>query len=177
MSNKVIIIDIREEHELRESWLEPKDGNVEIVNIPSRNIFANVDWVRVQSSRAPVWILCASGNRSKKVKDMYFPNNQGIRSAEIGVKQLKSFDTQSAVSLDEFTRDRVVVRTGDGGLGLQQYMQLAFVMMLTIVGMSIYLFPTKTYSLAIIGLMITFILSQTLTKGCLMSKVLPWSSR
>ena len=45
MNYKEIWIDIRDEHELAESQIiAPNDALV--INIPSRNIFANADWIK-----------------------------------------------------------------------------------------------------------------------------------
>ena len=74
-----LIIDIREEFELLEKKIVPTTTKYEVVNIPSRHIFANIEWIRKQSELRPVWIICASEGEAA-IKDQYFPRNDGIKS-------------------------------------------------------------------------------------------------
>ena len=83
-----LIIDLREEHELLESRLISPDGTYEIINIPSRHIFANIGWISKQTEKRPVWFICASGRRSQAIKEHYFGRNDGIKSSEGGLKLL-----------------------------------------------------------------------------------------
>lgn len=174
MTSDILIVDLREEHELLSVRLTPAsaDTHVNIVNIPSRSIFANVDWLLRQSAKMPVWLICASGRRSNSIKERYFPQNDGIKSVQAGVQDI---GVKENASFGEFPVERVVKQQGQGGLGIQQYMQFAFVAMLTIVGCVIWFAPKKNYALAIIAAFGIGVLSQAVTKSCLMSKMLPKS--
>jgi len=174
MLSEVLIVDLREEHEILSARLTPAidDNRVNIVNIPSRSIFANVNWLIQQSAKMPVWLICASGRRSKAIKERYFPQNDGIRSVPIGVQDMGVKDN---ASFGEFPVERVVKQNGQSGLGIQQFMQYAFATMLMLVACVVWFVPNKIYVLAVIGIFIVGILSQAVTKSCLMSRLLPKS--
>lgn len=170
MTSDILIVDLREEHELLSARLTPADNRVNIVNIPSRSIFSNVDWLISQSARMPVWLICASGRRSRAIKERYFPQNDGIRSVSLGIQDI---GVKENASFGEFPVERVVKQQGQGGLGIQQFMQYAFVGMLLLVVCVVWFVPNKFYVLAVIATIIVGILSQAVTKSCLMSKMLP----
>lgn len=172
MSNDILIVDIREEHELLSSRLIPLDSNVNIINIPSRNLFSNVEWINSQSAKMPVWLICASGNRSKSMKELYFSNNDGIKSVDEGINYLQN---GKASSPNDFPVERVVKQNGTGGFGLQQYIQLAFSIMLLLALVIVYLTPNRVYALVFIGTLFIIVLGQALSKSCMMSKFIPKS--
>jgi len=168
--NNILVVDLREEHELLSSRLFGRDSKVAILNIPSRSIFANVDYLISHSAKMPVWLICASGRRSKAIKERYFPQNDGIKSVPIGIQDI---GVKENASFGEFPVERVVKQDGQGGLGIQQVMQYAFVAMLILIGCIVWFAPEKHYTLAVITLLVVGILSQAVTKSCLMSRLLP----
>jgi rhodanese-related sulfurtransferase len=172
MTSDILIVDLREEHEILTVRLTPAtaDTQVNIVNIPSRSIFANVDWLLRQSAKMPVWLICATGRRSNSIKEQYFPKNDGIKSVTAGFQDIR---VKENACFGEFPVERVVKQQGQGGLGIQQYMQYAFVAMLTLVGCVIWFAPKKYYALAVIVALGVGIMSQAVTRSCLMSKMLP----
>ena len=169
MSN-VLVVDLREEHELLSSRLLGNDSKIEILNIPSRSIFANIDYLVAQSAKMPVWLICASGRRSKAVKERYFSNNNEIKSVPVGVQDI---EVKENASFGEFPVERVVKQKGSGGLGIQQMIQYAFVAMLLLVGLAVWFVPKKQYAVAIIFLLAIGVGSQAVTKSCLMNRLLP----
>lgn len=173
MSNNIFIVDLREEHELLSSRLTSTDDKVQIVNIPSRNIFANIDYLVAQSAKMPVWLFCASGRRSRAIKEHYFPQNDGIKSVRLGIKDI---GVKENASFGEFPVERVVKQTGRGGLGIQQFIQYVFVVMLLLIGCVIWFSSSKLYALAVVIVLALGILSQAVTKSCLMSRLLPNNS-
>jgi len=170
MSNNILIVDLREEHELLSSRLVGADSKVQIVNIPSRSMFANVDYLVAQSAKMPVWLICASGRRSKAIKERYFPRNDGVKSVPIGIQDI---GVKENASFGEFPVERVVKQQGQGGLGIQQFMQYAFVGILLLIASVVWFAPKKHYALAVIAILSAGILSQAVTKSCLMSRLLP----
>jgi len=175
-----LIIDIREEFELLEKKIVPTTAKYEVVNIPSRNIFANTEWIRKQSELRPVWIICASGRRSKEIKDKYFPRNDGIKSSEDGIKIIYDSEQHDKPMLNIDTTKSVDnkylrIEYGEGGLGMQQYMQVAFSAMLIVCGGLVYMNVNKNFILIAIAAMIIFVLGQTYTKSCLLGKMIPKS--
>jgi rhodanese-related sulfurtransferase len=65
---KEIWIDIRDEHELAESQIVPPNDETLVLNIPSRNMFANVEWIKsMEASGVKVILICRSANRSQNV--------------------------------------------------------------------------------------------------------------
>jgi rhodanese-related sulfurtransferase len=161
MDYKEIWIDIRDEHEVAENQIiSPNNSDVLVMNIPSRNIFANVEWIdRITQKGVKITLICRSGSRSKKVKDLYFSNNDNITSLDNGIAnpniKLKPINTKSNL-----------------GLGLQQILQLVFTtILLFILIISFYTqIGVVRYTLAVI---IMFILYQVISKSCLIGKYVP----
>jgi rhodanese-related sulfurtransferase len=163
MDYKEIWIDIRDEHEVAENQIiAPTNGenDIIVINIPSRNIFANVEWMeRITQKGTKITLICRSANRSKKVKDLYFSNNNNITSLENGIAnpsiKLKSINT-----------------TSNFGLGLQQILQIIFTTILLFILM-ISFYTRIEVIRYIVAVIIIFILYQVITKSCLIGKYVP----
>jgi rhodanese-related sulfurtransferase len=163
MDYKEIWIDIRDEHEVAENQIiAPTNGenDIIVINIPSRNIFANVEWMeRITQKGVKITLICRSASRSKKVKELYFADNENITSLDKGIAnpniKLKTINTKTNL-----------------GLGLQQILQLVFTTILLFILISS--FYTKIefirYTIAVI---IIFILYQVISKSCLIGKYVP----
>ena len=163
---KTIIIDIREEFELLESYIKSIDNSLLIINIPSRVIFANKDWIKRASSNNLIYLICRSGNRTKNIKNKYFKNNKGIIPLDGGIKK---------IILNNLFKNKIKVIYGKGGFGLQQYIQFAFLIILTIILLLTYLNINKQYTLGLGFGFISFILYQIYNKGCLILSIIPLS--
>jgi rhodanese-related sulfurtransferase len=171
-----LVIDIREEHELLGSRLVSPGNRLvspgetyEIINIPSRHIFANVEWINKQTEKRPVWLVCASGRRSQAIKEQYFGRNDGIKSSEGGLK----FVTGSKnVSVDP---SRIEVQPGTGGYGIQQIMQMMFAIMLSVITIAIFFGLKREYLLLMCGTMLAAVVGQLVTKSCVLGKLVPKS--
>jgi rhodanese-related sulfurtransferase len=161
MEYKEIWIDIREEHELAESQIvNPNENDVLVINIPSRNIFANVEWMeRISQKGVKITLICRSASRSKKVKDIYFTNNENITSLEKGI------------SNPNIKLKPIVTKT-NLGLGLQQILQLVFTTILLFILISSFFIKIELLRYTIIAI-IAFILYQVITKSCLIGKFVP----
>lgn len=171
MDYKEIWIDIRDEHEVAETQIvapttstststSTDNNDILVMNIPSRNIFANVEWMeRITQKGVKITLICRSASRSKKVKDLYFSNNENITSLDNGISnpiiKLKPINTKS-----------------NFGLGLQQILQIMFAtILLFILIISFYTqIDIVQYTLAVI---IMFILYQVISKSCLIGKYVP----
>jgi rhodanese-related sulfurtransferase len=167
METKEIWIDIRDEHEVAETQIiapmtstSTDNNDILVMNIPSRNIFANVEWMeRITQKGVKITLICRSASRSKKVKDLYFSNNDNITSLDNGIAnpniKLKKINTKS-----------------NFGLGLQQILQIVFTtILLFILIISFYTqINVVRYTLVVI---IIFILYQVITKSCLIGKYVP----
>jgi rhodanese-related sulfurtransferase len=164
MEYKEIWIDIRDEHEVAENQIvaptNTGNNDILVMNIPSRNIFANVEWMeRITKKGVKITLICRSASRSKKVKDLYFADNENITSLDKGIAnpniKLKIINTKTNL-----------------GLGLQQILQLVFTTILLFILISS--FYTKIefirYTIAVI---IIFILYQVISKSCLIGKYVP----
>lgn len=154
------LIDIRDEHELLDVRFVSNNIELFIVNIPGRVIFANKEWIEKKSEESQIFILCRTGNRSSKIKNKYFKNNNNISS--IGLDSLKEFD--------------IITIKGKGGFGIQQYIQLIFSIIILGIIISIYLNVPKLYLLIGLLVFLIFIIYQVFSKSCLMSKVIPFHS-
>ena len=163
---KTIIIDIREEFELLETQIKSTDPSLLVMNIPMRAIFANKNWINEISKTNTFYLVCRSGNRTQKVKDRYFKNNNNVKSTDGGIKKLET---------NPLFKNKIQIIKGNGGLGLQQYLQLVFVCMLSLLLLLLYLGVDKKYIMVLIGGFILFILYQIYTKGCLISSFVPLS--
>jgi rhodanese-related sulfurtransferase len=169
MDYKEIWIDIRDEHEVAETQIiapttststGTDNNDILVMNIPSRNIFANVEWMeRITQKGIKITLICRSASRSKKVKDLYFANNENITSLDNGISnpiiKLKPINTKS-----------------NFGLGLQQILQIMFTTILLFILIISFCRQIEfiRYTLAVI---IMFILYQVISKSCLIGKYVP----
>ena len=168
-----LVIDLREEHELLENRLVSPDGTYEIINIPSRHIFANVKWISKQTEKRPVWLICASGRRSQAIKDQYFGRNDGIKSSEGGLKLLsRNGSVGKGLSVDS---SHIKVQSGTGGYGIQQIMQMMFALMLSVITIAIFFGLKREYLLVMCGVILAGVVGQLVTKSCLLGKLVPKS--
>jgi rhodanese-related sulfurtransferase len=110
-----VIIDIREEHELKEKYLNTNNSDIVLLNIPSRNIIFNKKFIENLSLKNKIYLVCKSGNRSGKIKELYFKNNKNINSLEGGIENIIN------LNLD------IDIRKGNNNFGMNQYMQLIFI--------------------------------------------------
>jgi rhodanese-related sulfurtransferase len=172
-----LVIDLREEHELLESRLVSPDGTYEIINIPSRHIFANVKWITKQTEKRPVWLICASGRRSQAIKDQYFGRNNGIKSSEGGLTLWgrDGSGDRSGTGNTSVDPSRIEVQPGTGGYGIQQIMQMMFALMLSVITIAIFFGLKREYLLLMCGAMLAAVVGQLVTKSCLMGRLVPKS--
>ncbi len=162
INNNIIVIDIRDEHELNEKYLDTTNLDIKLINIPSRNIKFNKDYIVNLSESNKVYIVCKSGNRSSKIKELYFKNNKNIISLEGGIENINKLDTD------------IEIKKGDNKYGMNQYMQIIFMCILLFITLLIYLNVDKKIILSILILIIFFIYYQIYTKSCILSKIVPF---
>jgi rhodanese-related sulfurtransferase len=155
MNFKTLWIDIRDEHELAENQIMAPNDETLIINIPSRNIFANVQWIKSVAKDKKIILICRSGNRSLNVKRMYFANDENIESLDGGIKNAQ-----------------IKLKGLGGGLGLQQILQLVFAFILVCILCASFFLQLDNLRYAIIGI-IFFILYQVISKSCLIGKYVP----
>jgi len=170
MSEPVLIVDVREENELLESKIVPVAENVQVVNIPARHIFANLDWLRSQPGT--VWLICRSGARSGALKTKYFPEDVNIKSSAGGVGEFMLENKTNDGENEHINPQTVEIIQGKGGFGIQQYLQLAFATMLLVVALLNTILP-KVQLNYVIYAMICVILYQIYTKSCWLGKMVP----
>lgn len=157
---KEIWIDIRDEHELAESQISSPNDETLVINIPSRNIFANVECIKsMEACGVNVTLICKSANRSQNVKKLYFSSNENIVSLDGGI-----------------SNPGIIIKKINGwGFGIQQILQIVFAGILTcILIASFYLqINNLRYTMMIV---IFFILYQIFSKSCLIGKYVPLKS-
>jgi hypothetical protein len=153
-----IYIDIRDEHELLEKYLVSTNEKVFIVSIPMRVIFANPEWIHRQ--KCEVIIVCRSGNRAQHIKNEYFSNNTNVIVLDGGIN-----------IIDKKMPDNLKIVRGLGGFGQQQYLQLMFAAILTLV-LLLTIFPSIYTKYIIIGF-IAMILYQVFGKKCYLASIIP----
>lgn len=167
MSTKLLIVDLREETELLDVQLKSNTSAVDIVNIPTRSIFANLDFINKKANELEmVYLMCRSGCRSQKVKNKYFPSNPRVQLLEGGWKNPQVL--QSSI--------KVINRSSISNMSPQQYMQMVIVLFLVSAIAMNQFDVNKTYVSLYLGAMAAFILYQILTKDCLMTSMIPLSS-
>jgi len=164
----MIIIDIREESELLDEFLETENKETIILNIPMRNIKFYKESIDKLSETQKVYLICRSSNRSNKVKNLYFKNNNNIISVPSGIKSLEEFG--KFVPLEDL--ENVKIKKGLGHYGFQQKMQIFFALVLMSILLMIYFNVSKNIILGVIGAFILAIGLQVITKSCLLSKIL-----
>jgi rhodanese-related sulfurtransferase len=159
MNFESIYIDIREEHELLEKYIMAVNDKIYVVSIPMRILFANLQWINQQ--QVPIIIICRTGHRARQVKDQYFKDNTNITILEEGINSIK-----------ENSIDGIKIVYGKGGYGQQQYLQIMFASILTIVLLLIV--SNFQYTKYIIIGFISMILYQVLNEKCYLAKILPF---
>jgi rhodanese-related sulfurtransferase len=161
-----ILIDIREEFELLEKHLKSNNENLLIFNIPMRSIFANKDVINELSQTNEIYIMCRTGCRSNKVKKLYFEENNNVISLDGGI---------NGITENPEWKDKVQLVLGKGGFGVQQYIQITFVLILFVLLILIHMDVKKLHMEIIIASIILFLTYQILSKGCLISSMIPLS--
>lgn len=157
---KEIWIDIRDEHELAESQIVPPNDETLVLNIPSRNMFANVEWIKsMEASGVKVILICRSANRSQNVKKLYFSTNENIVSLDGGITN----------------PDIKIKKVNSWGFGIQQILQLVFAVILTCLLIASFYLQINKLRYAMMGV-IFFILYQIVSKSCLIGKYVPLKS-
>jgi hypothetical protein len=114
---------------------------------------------RISQKGVKITLICRSASRSKKVKDIYFTNNENITSLEKGI------------SNPNIKLKPIVTKT-NLGLGLQQILQLVFTTILLFILISSFFIKIELLRYTIIAI-IAFILYQVITKSCLIGKFVP----
>jgi rhodanese-related sulfurtransferase len=154
---KEIWIDIRDEHELAESQIVSPNDETLVINIPSRNVFANVGWIKsMEASGVKVTLICKSANRSQNVKKLYFSTNENIVSLDGGI-------ANPAITMRKLNA---------WGFGIQQVLQLVFAVILTCILIASFYLHINKLRYAMVGV-IFFILYQIISKSCLIGKYVP----
>lgn len=174
-SNKITyIIDIREEHELKEMWVISQSKNTKIINIPSRHIKFNIEFIinLVNNENNPVYLFCRSGSRANNIKRKYFAHIENIKVYDGGMKELERNNNS-----DKDKRLNIIIEKKQGLLsinfGIQQYMQFMFLSILAC--QFIVLYYNVPFGIQIFnGIMIMLILLQIITKSCVLGKVLSY---
>lgn len=105
------IIDIREEYELLENRYISNNSNLIIIAIPSRIIFANVEFINKLSINNQIFILCRTGKRAKLIKNKYFSNNKNI----ITIDNINNF------------LDQIIIKKNNNKFNLIQYIFLIII--------------------------------------------------
>jgi len=154
-----IIIDIRDESELLDSKMHTFDENTYILNIPTRNIKFNIEGINKLSKKYKIYLVCRSSNRSDKVKNKYFKDNENVISVSGGIKK---------------ENELFNIISEKGGMGFQQIMQIIFSIILLVIAILLFMKINRNIILLIISIMIILILLQAFTKSCVLSKIIPF---
>jgi len=157
---KIILIDIRNDTECMEKYLISNNTSISIFNIPMNHISFNKKWITELSKDAYVYIICRTGSRSDRVKNMYFKNIQNIISLEGGISNIKIFEG-IAIIIDR------------GGWGKMQYVQFSFLIIILTIFVLIYKFYSRIDMLIIVTLIIIFMIYQLINKTCYIDKFIP----
>lgn len=124
------------------------------------HIAFNKKWIIDLSVDAYVYIICKSGNRSDKVKNMYFKDVQNIISLEGGISNIKIFEG-------------IAIIVDRGGWGKMQYVQFSFLAILLTIFVLLFQYYSRIDMLIILSLIIFFILYQIISKTCYIEKIIP----
>jgi rhodanese-related sulfurtransferase len=158
-----IIIDIREEHELKRERIGGIQDNYVVYHIPQRFIGFNEKWIKEYSKKEKVYILCKSGKRAKKIKDTYFKNEPNVIVLDGGIDNLQTYfgDIQIQKNESKFH------------FAPQQYMMMMFILILIVILYLHYSSIPKIIFYSFILFVIFFILIQILTRSCLLTRFIP----
>lgn len=157
---KNIIIDVREESELKEMHLETDSVELEIINIPMRHIQFNIPYINRLADNGKVYLMCKSGVRASKVKNKYFSNNDNVVTLEGGITKIK--DSEFKDDVEEKVSGK------KSNLGMQQYMQIMFMFIMVIA--FVLIIYDQRYAMLYVMIVIVMILYQLFTKSCVLGK-------
>lgn len=160
------ILDIREEFELKESRVIPNKKNVIVLNIPSRHLQFNIDFINNLTKDGKVFIICRSGNRSSQAKKKYFNSNNKIISLDFGTKDINKLNNFGLIRIESFNVSFIKSQ------GITQYMQLMFAIIMSLHALAIYKNVKREYILIFDIVFTIFILYQVMTKSCFLTRVL-----
>lgn len=160
----ILLLDLREESELREDRLEATTSSdaIQILRIPSRVLFANVAEINRQLDTnrvSQLWLVCRTGRRSDRAKELYFAEDDRVESIAGGV------DAAVARLPSHLTH----IKSNTTRFGMQQYMQLMFASILLLLAVAADAY-VRFAAMAMAGL----ILLQVGLKQCWLSLVVPW---
>mgnify|MGYP003871045159 FL=1 len=120
------IIDLREEHELKQIHLKSISQDVRVINIPTRHIKFNLHYIEQLAKTGKVGLMCHSGNRSLKIKRKFFKSNRDIISIKTGITNIQDHKLFDKMKMN-------VIKTHSMfHFGIQQYMQMMFIGILLI---------------------------------------------
>jgi len=160
----MIILDIREEDEITEMRIQPVNDDLQVLYIPSRMIFGNVDFLLRMAKTNKIWIMCKSSRRAQKVKDMYFKDVDSIKVIKGGILQISDEN--------DINKELYKIIYGNRTLSIQQIMQIIFIILL--IGLCfVYWFYNKYY-LMVAGVIIGIVLLQVIMRFCLLGMIIPW---
>ena len=163
---KTFIIDIREEFELKKLQIIPNQKDIIIINIPSRHIQFNTEFINYLSKQNQIFIICRSGSRSNKAKKDFFNNNNNIIALDFGVKDEQKINNFGKIKLLHKSNSFIKSQ------GITQYMQLMFLSIITIHLVALLAKININYIMIFDMFLILFILSQVLTQSCVLTKIL-----
>lgn len=152
----MLIIDLREENEILNLNIKPKDNKIRIINIPSRFIYFNQEWIKNQSETKMIGLLCATGNRSLQIKKKYFKE----------VENIQVIKSENNENLIYEKNDKIL------NFGLTQYMQSIFIIILLSI-LIINYYSLLNLNLYIISIILV-IFYQIYFKTCWLNKLIPF---
>lgn len=86
--SNTLVIDIRNYDEILSKKLNPSIFK-NVLYIPSNIMQHNLEMIKTESSKYKnTYIICQSGNRSKKVVDKYFSNTKNIKISPIHINKI-----------------------------------------------------------------------------------------
>ncbi len=163
----LLIIDIREEQEVLDYQLITTKNDIVIINIPTRNIFSNVDFINQLSEQFnTIFIVCKSDKRAARVKNKYFVENPRILTLDGGINSIIDENIPGIHVIDNHSLLN---------LAPQQYMQTVIVIFLCILVVLNYIEIDRIYINGALLAFAVFIAYQIITKNCKMSSIISLS--
>ena len=87
--NKIIIIDIRTDEEIKLKHLISYSNDTIVMFIPVSHIKFNEKTIRDMSKENFIYIICRKAKRSSLVKNTYFADDKNIKSIDGGINKLE----------------------------------------------------------------------------------------
>lgn len=152
-NSKTLFLDIRNHDEIDKKHF---NSDINVLYMPANMVKYNIPFLLNEFEKYnDIKIICQSGNRSKKIKDKYFKNENKIQI--------------SSVQFNDIDKDKDVVISNEIHMNLTRKIQLISGTMILLLFLITYFYKKAIYGYLLLGVMMLYV---SLSGNCFMSSYL-----